>query len=101
MTKYIYRQKTLEQDKNILLAEKVNKIADKHRVLLEDILFSFSDEINPVAEMDNSSDQKVIIFDKYVCEKNKNDIINHFIQGRQKTCCIIYVFSHIIKHQRI
>ena len=28
--------------------------------------------------------QKAVIFDDYICEKNQNDIINFFIQGRHK-----------------
>ena len=39
----------------------------------------------------DTSGQKVIIFDDYVCEKNQNDIINYFIQGRQKNCSVIYL----------
>ena len=35
--------------------------------------------------------QNVVIFDDYVCEKNQNDIINYFIQGRHKNCCVIYL----------
>ena len=83
MTQYIY-------NKISLLTERLNKIADKHEVPLEGILFSSNDEIIPVAEMDNSN-QKVIFFYDYVCEKNQNDIINYFIQERQKNCCIIYL----------
>ena len=35
--------------------------------------------------------QKVVIFDDYVCEKNQGDIINYFIQGRHENCCVIYL----------
>ena len=73
----------MEQDKNNLLTERLNKIAGKHGIPLEDIIFSSNDEIIPIDEM-ASSGQKVIIFDDYVCEKNQHDIINYFIQGRQK-----------------
>ena len=37
---YLYA-KNLEQDKYNLVTESLNKIADKHGVLLEDILFFF------------------------------------------------------------
>ena len=91
---YLYAKikKNPEQDKYSLLSERLNKIANKHEIPLEDILFSSNDEIIPYAEMDNS-DQKVIIFDVYVCDKNQNDIINYFIQGRQNNC----FHNHIIK----
>ena len=41
--------------------------------------------------------QKVVIFDDYVCEKNKNDIINYFIQGREKNCYVIYISQSYYK----
>ena len=41
--------------------------------------------------------QKVVIFDDYVCEKNQNDIINYFIQGRHKNCCVIYLSQSYYK----
>ena len=37
------------------------------------------------------TNQKVVIFDDYVCEKNRNDITNYFIQGKHKNCCVIYL----------
>ena len=33
----------------------------------------------------------------YVCEKNQNDIINYFIQGRHKNCCVIYLSQSYYK----
>ena len=33
----------------------------------------------------------MVIFDDYVCEKNQGDIINYFMQGRHKNCCVIYI----------
>ena len=35
--------------------------------------------------------QKVVKSDDYVCEKNQNDMINYFIQGRHTNCCVIYL----------
>ena len=35
--------------------------------------------------------QKVVIFDDYVSEKNQNDIKNYFMLGRHKNCCVIYL----------
>ena len=92
---YLYAR-NLVQDKYNLLTERLNKITNKHRVHLEDILFSSNNEIIPVDEMDTSG-QKVIIFDDYVCEKNQNDIINYFIQGRQKHCCVFFLSQSYYK----
>ena len=78
------------KQKYSLLAKQICKIADKHKVSLEDLLFSSKDEIILVVEMDNS-DQKVMNFDDYVCELNQNNIINYFIQGRQKNYCVIHL----------
>ena len=79
---HLYAKK-LEQDKYNFSTESLNKITNKHRVLLEDILFSSNNEIIPVDVMDTSG-QKVIIFDDYVCEKNQNDIINYLFKGDKR-----------------
>ena len=42
---YLYA-KNMEQDKYNLLTERLNKITNKHRVLLEDVLFSSNNEVN-------------------------------------------------------
>ena len=39
----------------------------------------------------------MVIFDDYVCEKNQNDMINYFIQGRHKNCCVIYLSQSYYK----
>ena len=47
---------------------------------------------------------KMVIFDDYVCEKNQNDIINYFIQGRHKNYCVIYLsqsYYKTLKEHRI
>ena len=92
---YIYA-KNLEQSKYQLLIDKMNKIATKNEVLLDDIIESSNDEIIPVSEMDSEC-QKVIVFDDYVCEKNQNDIIDYFIRGRHKNCCVIYLTQSYYK----
>ena len=45
--------------------------------------------------------QKVVIVDDYVCEKNQEDIISYFIQGRHKNCCVIYLSQSYYKTQKI
>lgn len=41
--------------------------------------------------MDYDDNQKVVIFDDYVCEKNQRQLIDYFIQGRHKNCSVIYL----------
>lgn len=56
-----------------------------------DILNVSNDRIAPVNAMDYEDNQKVIIFDDYVCEKNQRQLIDYFIQGRHKNCSVIYL----------
>lgn len=56
-----------------------------------DILNVSNDRITPVNAMDYEDNQKVIIFDDYVCEKNQRQLIDYFIQGRHKNCSVIYL----------
>ena len=49
-----------------------------------EILHVSNDEITPVTEMDYEDNQKVVVFDDYVCDKNQRQIIDYFIQGRHK-----------------
>ena len=35
--------------------------------------------------------QKVVIFDDYVCEKDQEDIKNYILLGSHKNCCVIYL----------
>ena len=41
-------------------------------------------------ELDYES-QKVVIFDDFVCEKNRKPLIEYFIRGRHKNCSVIYL----------
>ena len=56
-----------------------------------DILNVSNDRITPVNAMDYEDNQKVIIFDDYVWEKNQRQLIDYFIQGRHKNCSVIYL----------
>ena len=44
--------------------------------------------------------QKLVIFDDYVCEKSQKDLINYFIQGRHKNCSVIYLSQSFYKTPR-
>ena len=47
-----------------------------------------NDEISPVSELDYEDNQKVVIFDDYVCDRNQRQLIDYFIQGRHKNCSV-------------
>ena len=57
---------------------------------------SSNEEMIPISELEDRN-QKVVIFDDYVCEKNQNDIINYFLQRRYKNCCVIYLSQSYYK----
>ena len=56
-----------------------------------------NDEITPVTEMDFEDNQKLVIFDDYVCDKNQRQIVDYFIQGRHKNCSVIYLSQSFYK----
>ena len=56
-----------------------------------------NDEITPVSEMDYEDNQKLVIFDDYVCDKNQRQLIDYFIQGRHKNCSVIYLSQSFYK----
>ena len=35
--------------------------------------------------------QKIVIFDDFVCEKNQKPLVDYFIGGRHKNCSVIYL----------
>ena len=61
-----------------------------NKISTDEILHRSNEEIKPISEMEDRN-QKVLIFDDYVCKKNQGDIINYFIQGGHKNCCVIYL----------
>ena len=90
--KVYFYSKNLEQEKYTHLLKILERIAEVNKIPIDEIFHSSNEEIIPISEMEDRN-QKVVIFDDYVCEKNQNDKINYFIQGRHKNCCIIYL-SH-------
>ena len=94
MTKFTSFQKNLHQNKyqNLLqdFAEKINPQAGY------DVIEAYGDEIIPLEELP-ADNQKIVVFDDLVCEKNQNSIINYFINGRHKNCCVIYLSQTFYK----
>ena len=66
---YLYAR-NLEQDKYKRLIQKMRELSIKLG-LRYDILHVSNDEITPVTEMNYEDNQKVVVFDDYVCDKNQ------------------------------
>ena len=90
---YLYAR-NLEQDKYQKLIKKMMDLSHK---LGYEILHVSNDEIIPVTEMEYLDNQKLVIFDDYVCDKNQRQLIDYFIQGRHKNCSIIYLSQSFYK----
>ena len=90
---YLYAR-NLEQDKYQNLIQKMRELSSK---LGYEILHVSNDEITPVSEMDYEDNQKLVIFDDYVCDKNQRQLIDYFIQGRHKNCSVIYLSQSFYK----
>ena len=88
--------KNLEQEKYTHLSKILERIAEVNKIPIDEIFHSTDEEIIPISEMEDRN-QKVVISNDYVCEKNQNDIINYFIQGRHKNCCVIYLSQSYYK----
>ena len=71
---YLY-SKNLEQEKYTHLLEILERIEEVNKIPIDEIFHSSNEEIIPISEMEDRN-QKVVIFDDYVCEKNQCDIIN-------------------------
>ena len=55
-------------------------------------------DIIPLHEaFQGNNSQRLVIFDDFVCEKNQNDIINYFINGRHFNCSVIYLSQSFFK----
>ena len=90
---YLYAR-NLEQDKYQKLIQKMRELSSK---LGYEILHVSNDEITPVTEMDYEDNQKLVISDDYVCDKNQRQLIDYFIQGRHKNCSVIYLSQSFYK----
>ena len=71
--------KNLDQEKYQILIDEMNKISN---------------------ELGYEDNQKLVIFDDYVREKNQRQIVDYFIQGRHKNCSVIYPSQSFYKTPR-
>ena len=95
---YLYA-KNLEQEKYQNLLNKMNDFRRETRYDY-DIMKVSNDEIIPVNNLPYEDNQKIIIFDDYVCEKKQREIVDYFIQGRHKNCSVIYLSQSFYKTPR-
>ena len=86
---YLYA-KNIDQEKYQLLSNKLNKVAKKNKFFVDKIYEYPNNEIKDVDELENKL-KKVVLFDDYICDKNQDQIIKYFIQGRHKSCSVIYL----------
>ena len=100
----------LEFDKLFLFSKNLHQ--NKYQALLQDFAENIdplvgyevivarvrgaNDEIIPLEELPTDN-QKIVVFDDLVCEKNQNDIINYFIIGRHRNCSVIYLTQTFYK----
>ena len=93
---YLY-VKNLDQEKYQNLMNKMNEMS---RTVGYDIMNVSNDKIIPINDIDYEDNQKLVIFDDYVCEKNQRQIVDYFIQGRHKNCSVIYLSQSVYKTPR-
>ena len=89
--------KNHEQEKYQNLMNKMNEIS---REAGYDIMTVSNDKIIPINDLDYEDNQKLVIFEDYVCEKNQRQIVDYFIQGRHKNCSVIYLSQSFYKTPR-
>ena len=88
--------KNLGQEKYQILIDEMNKVSKE---LGFDIITVSNDKIIPIKDLGHEDNQKLVIFDDYVCEKNQREIVG-LIQGRHKNCSVIYLSQSFYKTPR-
>ena len=89
--------KNLDQEKYQILIDEMNHISEE---LGFDVLTFSKDKIIPIKDLGYEDNQKLVIFDDYVCEKTQREIVDYFIQGRHKNCSVIYLSQSFYKTPR-
>ena len=89
--------KNLEQEKYQNLMNKMNEISKEAGY---DVMTVSYDKIIPMNDLGYEDNQKLVIFDDYVCEKNQRQIVDYVIQGRHKNCSVIYLSQSFYKTPR-
>ena len=95
---YLYA-KNLEQEKYQNLMKEMNEVSSEEAGY--NIMEVSNDKIIPISHLPYGDNQKIIIFDDYVCEKNQRQIDDYVIQGRHKNCSVIYLSQSFYKTPRV
>ena len=90
---YLYA-KNLEQEKYQNLMKEINEASEEAGYNVMEVS---NDKIIPITHLPYENNQKIIIFDDNVCEKNQREIVDYFIQGRHKNCSVIYLSQSFYK----
>ena len=97
----------LHFDEILLFAKNLHQ--DKYQFLLSDFATRVDPEVGyqviqtpsqfiPLEEaFQGNESQRLVIFDDFVCEKNQNETINYFINGRHPNCSVIYLSQCFFK----
>ena len=83
---YLYA-KNLDQSKYQNLMKMFQPISEEAGY---DVIEFSNDQIIPVSDL-NDDNQKLVIFDDFVCEKNQKPLIDYFIRGRHKNASVMYL----------
>ena len=94
---YLYA-KNLEQEKYQNLMNLMNEASNEKAGYK--IMEVSNDKIIPINHLNYEDNQKIVIFDDYVCKKNQREIVDYFIQGRHKNCSVIYLSQSFYKTPR-
>ena len=89
---YLY-SKSLGQEKLQYLCKRLKEVLDQ---VGYDVMVCSNDEVKPLDELPINN-QKLVIFDDYMCEKNQDRLIEYFIRGRNKNCSVIYLSQSFYK----
>ena len=54
-----------------------------------------NDEVVPLDELTNNN-QKLVIFDDYMCEKNQDRLIEYFTRGRNRNSSVYLSVSELL-----
>ena len=91
---YLYA-KFLEQPKYEYLRDRFEEVS---RIVGYDVMECSNDEVLALDELP-SGNQKLAVFDDFLCEKQKR-LIDYFIRGRNKNCSVIYLSQSFYKTPR-
>ena len=90
---YLYA-KNLEQEKYQNLMKEMNEASNEAGYNVMEVS---NDKIIPINHLPYEDNQKMIIFDDYVCEKNQREIVDYFFKRRHKNCSVIYLSQSFYK----